>query len=103
MDMIHVIASVRVKAGMLSNYLEIFKTNMIKVREEKGCIEYLPAIDIDAGLPPQILDKNVVTIIERWEDMEALRDHPGSPHMPAYREKVSDMVEGVSLKILQEA
>jgi quinol monooxygenase YgiN len=101
--MIHVIASVRVKTGMLSNYLEIFKTNMIKVREEKGCIEYFPAIDIDAGLPPQILDKNVVTIIERWENLEALRDHLGSPHMLAYREKVSDMVEGVSLKILQEA
>lgn len=100
--MIHVIASVRVKTGMLPDYLEIFKTNMVKVREERGCIEYFPATDLDAGLPPQVLDENVVTIIERWEGPEALRNHLVSPHMLAYREKVSGMVEGVSLRVLRE-
>ena len=57
--MINVIASIRVKAGRLSDFLEIFKANMIKVREERGCIEYFPTVDIDAELPPQILDENV--------------------------------------------
>jgi quinol monooxygenase YgiN len=103
MDMINVIASIRVKAGRLSDFLKIFKANMIKVREERGCIEYFPTVDIDAELPPQILDENVVTIIERWENLEALRDHLKAPHMLAYREKVKDIVGGVSLKVLQEA
>ncbi|MEI6155282.1 MAG: putative quinol monooxygenase [Deltaproteobacteria bacterium] len=101
--MIHVIASVRVKEGKVSDFLEIFKSNMIMVRKEKGCIEYFPAVDINTGLPPQILDENVVTIIESWESPESLRDHLEAPHMLAYKEKVRSIVESVSLKVLQKA
>ena len=101
--MINVIASIRVKAGMRSEFLEVFKANVPNVREEKGCIEYLPTVDIDADLPPQVLDENVVTIIEKWENLEALRDHLVAPHMLAYKEKVQDIVEDLSVKVLQEA
>jgi quinol monooxygenase YgiN len=101
--MINVIASVRVKAGRVSDFLEIFKDNMVKVRKERGCIEYFPAVDIHSELPPQILEENVVTIIEKWESMEALRAHLESPHMMVYMEKVKDVVEDVRLKILKEA
>jgi quinol monooxygenase YgiN len=101
--MINVIASIRVKAGRLSEFLEIFKSNVPSVTEERGCIEYFPAIDIEASLSQQSLDKNVVTIIEKWESLEALCDHLKAPHMLAYREKVKDIVEGISLKVLKEA
>ena len=101
--MINVIASIRIRTGRIPDFLKIFKDNMIKVRKEKGCIEYLPTVDIHAELPAQILDENVVTIIEKWENVEALRDHLVSAHMLAYREKVKEMVEGVALKILKEA
>lgn len=101
--MINVIASIRVKPGRLPEFLEIFKSNVPNVKEEKGCIEYFPAIDIDADLPPQVLDENVVTIIEKWEGLEALCDHLNAPHMRAYKEKVKDIVEDVSVKVLQEA
>ncbi|MBA4390876.1 MAG: antibiotic biosynthesis monooxygenase [Syntrophus sp. (in: bacteria)] len=100
--MIHVIASVRVKAGRAPDFLEIFKANMIRVREERGCIEYFSAVDIDAELPPQVLDENVVTIIEKWKDLETLRDHLESEGMLVYREKVSGIVESVSIKVLKE-
>ncbi|MBM4279130.1 MAG: antibiotic biosynthesis monooxygenase, partial [Deltaproteobacteria bacterium] len=40
--MISVIASIRVKAGRRSEFLQIFKANIPKVREEKGCVEYFP-------------------------------------------------------------
>jgi len=56
-----------------------------------------------ADLPPQVLDENTVTIIEKWESLEALRDHLNTPHMLAYREKVKDIVAELSLKVLQEA
>jgi quinol monooxygenase YgiN len=49
------------------------------------------------------LDENVVTIIEKWESLEALRDHLKAPHMLAYQEKVKDIVEDRSLKVLEEA
>jgi len=101
--MINVIASVRVKAGRRSDFLEIFKSNVPKVREEKGCIEYFPAVDVDTGLPPQILDENGVTIIEKWDSLEDLRNHLNAPHMQDYREKAGDLVEDTSIKVLQEA
>ena len=47
-----------------------------------------PAVDIDSGLPPQVLNENIVTIIEKWETMENLEAHLKAPHMLAYREKV---------------
>lgn len=101
--MISVIASIRVKADKRPEFLEAFKANVPKVRQEKGCIEYFPAVDVHSGLPPQVLDPHVVTIIEKWESLEALRDHLVAPHMLAYKEKVKGIVEDVSLKVLQEA
>ncbi len=101
--MISVIASIRVKPGKRAEFLEIFKANLPKVREEEGCIEYFPAVDVDAGLPPQVLDEQMVTVIEKWESLKALRDHLVAPHMVAYKEKVKDIVEEVTLKVLKEA
>src|SRR5512143_2515505 len=88
MVMINVIASIRVKTGRLSEYLAVLKATMPEVRKEKGCIEYIPTVDIDVKLPPQVLDKNMVTILEQWDSLEALHAHLGSPHMLDYREKV---------------
>ena len=101
--MISVIASIRVKAGKRSEFLEIFQSNVPTVREERGCIEYFPAVDIDADLPPQVLDENVVTIIEKWESLDALRDHLNAAHMLAYKEKVKDIVEDLTIKVLEGA
>ena len=101
--MINVVASIQVKPGKLSEYLAVLKANMRVIRTEKGCIEYVPTIDVDANLPPQVLDKNCVTLLERWESLEALHAHLGAPPMLAYRETVKDLVESVTLKVLQEA
>ncbi len=100
--MINVIASIYIKEGKLSDYLRILKANVPLVRKEKGCIEYVPAVDIETGLAAQVLEKNVVTILEKWESKDALNAHLGSSHMLEYREKVKDMVERVSIKVLKE-
>jgi quinol monooxygenase YgiN len=100
--MIHVIASVQVKSGMVKEFLNIFRANVPIVRAEKGCIRYFPAVDISADLPPQVMDENMVTIIEEWESLDDLVNHLGAPHMIAYREKVSGIVENVTLKVLKE-
>ena len=101
--MINVIASITIKEGRLSEFLDIFKSNIPNVIEESGCMEYVPTIDVPSGLPAQTCDGNVVTIIEKWHTLEDLKKHLSSPHMLAYREKVKDHVENVSLKILREA
>jgi quinol monooxygenase YgiN len=101
--MINVVASIQVKAGKVSEFLRIFKSNVPAVRKEKGCIEYFPAVDINTGLQSQRLDEDVVTIIEKWESLDVLRDHLKTPHMLAYRDKVKGIVKEVALKVLQEA
>lgn len=101
--MIHVVASIRVKPGRIPEFLEIFKSNVPSVKAEEGCLEYAPTIDIDSGLPPQHIDGNRVTIIEKWESLAALHAHLGTPHMLAYREQVKDIVEDLSLAVLEDA
>jgi quinol monooxygenase YgiN len=101
--MINVLASIRVKEGQRAAFLEIFNANVPKVRQESGCLEYFPAVDIDSGLGAQRLDEQVVTVIEKWRSLEALATHLASPHMLDYKEKVRDLIEDVSLKVLRQA
>lgn len=101
--MVIVIASIEVADGKREEFLEIFRENVPKVRQEKGCVEYLPAVDVEAGLAVQALDPLTVTVVERWATLEALHEHLKAPHMLEYREKVKDLVKGVSLKVLQQA
>lgn len=101
--MVTVIASISLKPGCMQDFLRVFKANVPQVRAEAGCIEYYPTSDVPADLPPQKLEENVVTVIEKWESVEALHEHFKAPHMASYRENVKDMVQGVSLKVLQEA
>lgn len=101
--MIHVLASIHIKDGQRPAFLEIFKANVPAVLNEKGCVAYAPTVDVPTGLPPQVLDDSVVTIVEQWRSLEDLRAHLSAPHMAAYREKVKDMVGQVTLKVLTEA
>jgi quinol monooxygenase YgiN len=101
--MINVIASIHVKDGQLSEFIEIFKSNIPNVTKEEGCIEYVPTIDVPTGLPPQELNSNVVTIIEKWDSLDDLQAHLSSPHMLEYREQTKALVKKMSVKVLKEA
>ena len=101
--MIHVLASITVKASERDAFLEIFKANVPKVLEEEGCIEYSATVDFPTEVPIQETDPNVVTVVEKWETFPHLEAHFTAPHMLEYKTKVEDMVEDVSLKILEDA
>ena len=100
--MIYVIATVELNQGCKDDFLKIFKDNVPNVRAEKGCIGYEPTMDVDSGIPAQDeLRSDVVTIVEAWDDLDALHQHLKAPHMAAYREKAKDLVKQITLKILQ--
>ena len=101
--MIHVIASIHIKSGRVADFIQIFNDNIPHVLEEKGCIEYVPTIDVPTGLPPQELSENVVTIVEKWASLDDLRAHLSAPHMLAYQKNVKGIVEKVVLKVLEKA
>lgn len=100
--MIHVIASIEVKPGKREAFLAAFRQNVPNVRAEKGCLDYGPTLDAKTDIKAQTpVRDNVVTIVERWESLEALHAHLAAPHMAQYRERTKDLVENVSLQILQ--
>jgi len=100
--MINVIASIKIKESHMSEFIEIFKANMANVLLETGCIEYVPTLDFATGFSVQEFNSNVITIIEKWETLESLQAHLIAPHMLEYKEKVRDIVESVSLKVLEK-
>ena len=102
MEMIHVIATIELNPGCREDFLRVLNENIPKVRAEEGCRAYEPTVDIEAGLPiPVAVRENVVTIVETWENIEALHAHLKTPHMAAYREAVKDWVSNLSLQVLQ--
>jgi quinol monooxygenase YgiN len=99
--MIFVIATIEVKPGKREAFLAEFNKNVPNVRAEKGCLEYAPTVDAKTDIKAQIpLRENVVTIVEKWESLQALHAHLVAPHMATYRERVKDYVVGATLQIL---
>ena len=88
--------------GKREAFLTEFRRIIKIVRDEDGCIEYGPAIDVEteAGEPPR---PDVVTVIEKWASVPALEAHLKAPHMAKYRAIVKDMVAGIKIKVLKPA
>jgi quinol monooxygenase YgiN len=100
--MIHVIATIEVHEGKRDALLTELRRIVPLVRAEDGCIEYGPTVDAQAGLPVATpLRPNVLTILEKWASLDALRAHLGAPHMIEYRTRVKELVKGVSLQVLE--
>jgi quinol monooxygenase YgiN len=102
--MIYVIAAIELAEGKRNDFLKRVQQLVPKVRAEKGCLEYGPAIDVPTGIKVQIpIRENVVTMVEKWADLKSLEAHLSAPHMLQYREDVKGMVAGSKLQVLQPA
>ena len=102
--MIYVIASIELAEGKRNDFLKRVQRLVPKVRAEKGCLEYGPAVDVPTGIKVQIPTReNVVTMMEKWADLESLEAHLSTPHMQEYREDVKGVVVGTKLQVLQPA
>jgi len=102
--MIHVIAAIEVAQGRRNDLLSVVRELVPKVLEEDGCIEYGPAVDVDASMDIQgDLRENVVVMVEKWESVAALKAHMTVPHMAEFLGEVKEMVKGLSLQILEPA
>ncbi len=101
--MIHVIATIQLTPGRRDHFLAEFKNLVPDVRAEVGCIEYGAATDMTTPIPSPPTRQDVVTVIEKWESVPALRDHLAAPHMDRWRLAVKDMIVGVEIRVLQPA
>jgi len=46
---------------------------------------------------------DVVTVVEKWASLDHLRRHLDAPHMREYRTRVTGMVAGLTLAVLEPA
>jgi quinol monooxygenase YgiN len=96
--MIHVIVFIQVHEGKREAFIEEFQKIVPTVRAEQGCVDYQWTVDVDIPgidmFPPP--DPNRVTIIERWENVDALEAHAVAPHMAEYRPKVKDYIAAMT-------
>lgn len=102
--MIYVIATIEIAEGKRDEFVDAFRANVPNVLAEEGCIEYEPTIDLSTDIAAQPAARdNVVTVVEKWESLDALHAHLVAPHMLTYREGVKEIVKGASIQILEAA
>jgi quinol monooxygenase YgiN len=102
--MIHVIADITIKEGQRDAFLRLFHEIVPAVLAEEGCLAYGPTIDVDSGLGVQEACRaNLVTVMEQWESVDALKKHLEMPHMEEFRGKVADIVDGLALRVCEPA
>ena len=102
--MISVLATIEVPEGRREDFLKIFRELVPKVLAEDGCVEYGPWTELPTSIPGQSPPRDdVVTVIEKWESIEALETHLMAPHMPEFRQATEDLRLGIKLQILEPA
>ena len=79
--MIKVIARSIIKKNHLSDALQIYELLVAETIKETGCITY--------ELFQELNNPNILTLIEDWEDIEALQHHTQMPHYISLVEKLS--------------
>jgi quinol monooxygenase YgiN len=102
--MIHVVAIITAKPGKRETILEAFRANVPAVHAEAGCIEYGPAVDADGvGGFQTKFGPDSFLVIEKWESLDHLKAHAGSPHMAAYGAKTKDLIASRVIHVLSPA
>jgi quinol monooxygenase YgiN len=102
--MIHVVAIITAKPGKRETILEAFRANVPAVHAEAGCIEYGPATDADGvGGFQTKFGPDTFLVIEKWESLDHLKAHAGSPHMAAYGAKTKDLIASRVIHVLSPA
>ncbi len=99
--MIHVVAIITAKPGQRAAILEAFRANVPAVHAEAGCIEYGPATDAEGvGSFQTKFGPDTFLVIEKWESLDHLKAHAGSPHMAAYGAKTKDLIASRVIHVL---
>jgi quinol monooxygenase YgiN len=93
--MLKVVAKGKLKPGVsLEEYLVVAKELVAETQKENGCIEYILHQDIN--------DPTILTMLEKWEDEEALMQHNKTEHVLKLVPKLRDMRESTEINLYKE-
>jgi|SRR5471032_349057 len=98
--MINIIVTMMIKEGQLNAFIaECAKVRPL-VLEEKGCISYDYMAEIPTSMTRQEpVNANRITLIERWESLEAIDVHSQAKHMAEFVSNVKEMRENVVIRV----
>ena len=83
--MITIVAKFDVKEDKVDSFFRIAKELVEKTREEKGCISYV--------LHQDSSNCKIISFIEEWEDMNAIKKHNAAEHFLALVPQLEAMRE----------
>lgn len=92
--MIKVIAQSVIKENHLSDALSLYKLLVAETVKEQGCISYELFQELD--------NPNNLTLIEEWDDMEALRHHTQTSHFVTLVDKLAAYEEELPVLIYKK-
>lgn len=82
--MISVIAKLKIQEGKTEQTLETFKEFLKSVAHEEGTLLY--SLNRSPG------DPNIIVVVERYKDKEALSAHSGSGHYKDFSTKLGSVL-----------
>ena len=93
--MIAVIAKIKAKEGKAEEIVQLFKEIIPQVRQEEGTLFY--TLNRDPSNP------NLLVVIERYRDRDALKVHSKTPNFLEMSRKMGPFLEGgLELSVLDE-
>jgi quinol monooxygenase YgiN len=100
--MIHILVTMMVKEGGMEEFLRLCGRLRPLVLAEKGCLAYDYARDIASPLSIQEpLDRNRVTLVEKWESLDALKAHLATAHMKESGPAMNALRESVVARVCE--
>jgi quinol monooxygenase YgiN len=93
--MLGLIAKLTIKEGKMDEALDLFKGLVADVKTEEGTISY--TVNKDTAAP------NVIVVVERYKDADALTVHSSTPHFAAFSKQIRGLLDGkMEMSILEE-
>ena len=91
MNFIIVLAKITPKKGCTDTIVEISKELIETTLEEDGNIDYqlLQSTECDN-----------LTFVEKWETLDALKQHMASPHFKNFSEESAEFIENMDIQII---
>ena len=100
--MVHVVVTMKIREGQMEPFLAACAELRPHVLREPGCLAYDYTRDIPSPRDPgQPLEADRITLIERWESMDALKAHLETPHMKASGATMKGMRVSVELRFFE--
>ena len=98
--MVHVLVTMMIKDGRMKEFLALGEKLRSLVLAERGCKAYDYTREVASPLSIQEpVDPNRITLIERWESLEALKAHMDVRHMKEFGPKMAELRSSVVARV----